>query len=205
MKNVNLRGGNDLKPEKYSVTTSMQWFGDEIKTYAKVFAELKDFKSVRKYLFDTNAFNGKSESTAKDRIGKISSRAEQLGADGLALLIQADYKDSNVLVLMSYLNRYRLAYEFVFEELAHRIDQYEPTVNANEFENFYFQKQTLEPEQLKLTDATFKRIKSQVFNMLVHSGMLEVKSPGIYHLKRIVASEELKEFLHASPYEAIIK
>ena len=194
-----------MKPQKYTISTSTHWFGDEIKTYAELYRELKDFSSVRKVLFDRNAFNNKSTAAAKDKISKVAYRAESLGEDGLVYLAGADYRDCKVLVLMTYLNRYRLPFEFIFESLVTQINDYEPQININEFDNFYYEKQALYPAELSLTPSTLKRIKSQLFNMLVHSGLLEKKSQGIYRLRKIQGTKELKEFLQGSPYRAMLE
>jgi len=197
--------GESLKPEKYSVATSTQWFAEEIKIYAQIYEEKKDHKEVRKFLLENNVFNNSSQQSAKDRIGKVARRAESLGEEGMSLLDQASIDDEKALILMSYLNSYRLIYEFVFEWLAPRMNEFQPIVYTSELENFYYHKQLQHPEELKLTEGGLKRIQSQVFNMLTHSGLLVKKDKGIYELHRLLLSETLSRFfIKSSPYDSII-
>jgi hypothetical protein len=194
-----------LKPQRYSVATSTQWFAEEIKIYAQIYAEKQNHQEVRKYLLENNVFNNSSQQSARDRIGKIARRAESLGDEGLSLLINGSLDDEKALILMSYLNSYRLIFEFVFEWLAPRMNEYQPSVFPSEFENFYYHKQLQHPEELKLTEGGLKRIKSQVFNMLTHSGLLVKKDNGKYELHRLLLSETLSRFfIKSSPYDSII-
>lgn len=194
-----------MKPKKYSVATSTQWFAEEIKLYAQIYKDKQNHQDVRRYLLENNVFNNSSIQSAKDRIGKIARRAESLGEEGMSLLIQSSVDDEKALILMSYLNSYRLIYEFVFEWLAPRMNEFQPIVYKSEFENFYYHKQLQHPEELKLTEGGLKRIQRQVFNMLAHSGLLVKKNNGTYDLHRLLLSETLSRFfIKSSPYDLII-
>ncbi|PES90339.1 hypothetical protein CN491_24960 [Bacillus cereus] len=199
------REGERLKPNKYSVSTSTQWFAEEIKIYAQIYEEKQNHKEVRKYLLENNVFNNSSQQSAKDRIGKVARRAESLGEEGMSLLSHSSIDDEKALILMSYLNSYRVIYEFVFEWLAPRMNEFQPIVFTSEFENFYYHKQLQHPEELKLTEGGLKRIQSQVFNMLTHSSLLVKKDNGTYELHRLLLSETLSRFfIKSSPYDSII-
>jgi len=183
----------------------MQWFGDDLITYASLFKELQNFKDVNESLFNHNTFNSKTPSTAKDRINNVSARAKSLGICGLELLNQVSHTDRQVLILMSYLNLYRLSYEYVFELLVSRINEYEPVININEFENFYYDKQVLHPETLNLSRSTLRKFRSQIFNVLTSAGLLRKQKAGLFQLMPFDFSDELKQYLKDTPYMVLTR
>lgn len=193
-----------MKQKKYIVQTAEQWYSDEIKIYAQFLAEGMNHDSIRQHFITQNIFNDTREASAVRRFGRVVRRAKALGDEGLILLNRSMLDDQLALVLMSYLEVYRFAYEFVFEFASLRLQNIERTVYLSEFDQFYHHKYIQHPD-LNWTDDSQRRMRTQIFSMLTKGRLLEKKSKNVYEIQKLFLSEDVTRFFIARPpYDGIV-
>ncbi|GEM_PF-6486519 len=191
--------------EKYVIQTAELWYGDELTLYAHRYMAERNHQKVKNDFLELNILNERTLDAAIRRIGRISRRAIALGDEGLELLARANTDDKAALVLMSYLEAYRLPYEFVFEWLVTRMDRVNRTVFVSEFDQFYQHKHMQEPELLNWSDSSIKRIRTQTFSMLQKGCLIKKLSPNSFQTYQLLLSDEATAYFERrTPYHLIV-
>ncbi|CAM3630925.1 MULTISPECIES: BrxA family protein [Saccharibacillus] len=191
--------------ERYVIQTAEQWYGDELTLYADRYMAERNHYKVKNDFLELNILNERTLEAAARRIGRISRRAIALGDEGLELLAQANTNDKAALILMSYLEVYRLPYEFVFEWLVTRMDRIDRPVFIGEFDQFYQHKHTQEPELLSWSDSSIRRIRTQIFTMLQKGNLIKKVSPGSFQVYQLLLSDKTTAYFERrTPYHLTI-
>lgn len=190
--------------KKYAISTSMQWFGEELIDYAKRWQSTPNHLEIKTQILAENPYHCPSDASLKDRTNKVSIRAKALTDQELALLTTTDMQSQNIILFISYLKTYALAYEFVCIWLLPKIQLEDCIITQEEFDRYYEHQQLLYPDDLQLTDGGYKRFRNQLFMMLVKSGLF-TKEGHIFTFKRMLVSSELLAYYQSQPeYEMFV-
>ena len=141
---------------------------------AGLYLELRDWRAVRAAIDVDNLLQSRTVASAK-RLGReLVQRLAELTDDELQLLLDATAAERGHLMWAAACRRYELIGEFAEEVLRERFLLLAPSLDHQDFDSFVRSKALWHEELVEIKDSTLRKLRSNVFLMLMEAGFLSV-------------------------------
>ncbi|MCV7332969.1 DUF1819 family protein [Mycobacterium cookii] len=139
---------------------------------APIYLREHDWAKVRQVIEDDNLLQARTVSTRHRRAREVAQRLAVLTDDELELLVDSTTSERDHLLWAAACRRYDLIGEFAEEVLRERFLLLTPTLSHDDFDSFIRSKALWHEEVADLKDSTLRKLRSNVFRMLVEAGLL---------------------------------
>jgi hypothetical protein len=131
-----------------------------------------DWAKVRRLIEEDNLLRSRTVSTGRRFAREVAQRLAALTDDELELLVDSTASERGHLLWAAACRRYDLIGEFAEEVLRERFLLLTPKLDYGHFNSFVRSKALWHAEVAELKDSTLRRLRSNVFRMLVEAGLL---------------------------------
>lgn len=139
---------------------------------ARLYLELGDWAEVRKRVIDDNLYMLNAESSRKRVAGELIKRLSTLTDDEIRFLVDSHLDDQSAMLWVSVCRTYQFVSGLSATVLRDRYESGIPTYSEGSYEAFFEQESEIHPELLKLTEAGKKKMRNQIFRMLVECDLV---------------------------------
>jgi hypothetical protein len=139
---------------------------------APIYLREHDWAKVRQLIEDDNLLQARTVSTGHRRAREVAQRLAVLTDDELELLVDSTTSEREHLLWAAACRRYDLIGEFAEEVLRERFLLLTPTLSHEDFDSFIRSKALWHEEVADLTYSTLRKLRSNVFRMLVEASLL---------------------------------
>lgn len=139
---------------------------------ASIYLREHDWAKVRQLIEGDNLLQARTVSTGHRRAREVAQRLAVLTDDELELLVDSTTSERGHLLWAAACRHYDLIGEFAEEVLRERFLLLTPTLDHNDFDSFIRSKALWHEEVAALKDSTLRKLRSNVFRMLVEAGLL---------------------------------
>ena len=139
---------------------------------APIFLREHDWAKVRQVIDEDNLLQSRTVATGQRRAREVTQRLAVLTDDELELLVDSTTSERGHLLWAAACRRYGLIGEFAEEVLRERFLLLTPTLSHDDFDSFIRSKALWHEEVADLKDSTLRKLRSNVFRMLVEAGLL---------------------------------
>ena len=161
---------------RYSLSfTSGDLLQNEADIVVPLFLSEGDWKLVRAKLEEENLLQTRTLASSKRRSREITERLKVLSEEELELLATGSSAERGHLLWVAACRRYQLIGEFAEEVLRERFLTMANTLEYADFDTFLRGKAMWHTEIDELTDLTTRKLRSNLFRMMVASGLLSDK------------------------------
>lgn len=144
---------------------------DSIET-ARIYLELCDWSAVRKRVVEDNVYQLNSEASLKRFAGDIVRRLRNLTDDELRFLVDSFADDQSAMLWVAVCRTYPFVSGLSAKVLRDGYEQGIPAYTEGAFEAYFEQEAQMHPELLDLSLRSHKKVRTQIFRMLVECGMI---------------------------------
>lgn len=131
-----------------------------------------DWAKVRQLIEEDNLLQARTVSTGHRRAREVAQRLAVLTERELELLVDSTTSERGHLLWAAACRRYDLIGEFGEEVLRERFLLLTPTLDHDDFDGFIRGKALWHEEVAALKDSTLRKLRSNVFRMLVEASLL---------------------------------
>ncbi|WP_342355256.1 DUF1819 family protein [Ruania zhangjianzhongii] len=161
---------------------------------APLYLREHDWATVRRLIEEDNLLQTRTRSSGSRLAREIVQRLSVLSDTELELLIDATPTERGCLMWAATCRRYDLIGEFAEEVLHERFLVLGTTLDYDDFDSFIRGKALWHEEVANLKESTLRKLRSNVFRMLVESGLLSedgriVQAVLSAHLAHTLASD----------------
>lgn len=139
---------------------------------APIYLRELDWASVRARIEADNLLQSRTTSSVSRLAREVTQRLSVLSDDEIELVTDASPTERGHLMWAAACRRYRLIGEFAEEVLRERFLVLAPTVDHNDFDGFIRGKALWHEEVADLKDTTLRKLRSNIFRMLVEAGLV---------------------------------
>lgn len=139
---------------------------------APMYLREHDWAKVRQLIDEDNLLQARTVSTGRRLAREVAQRLTVLSDAELELLINTTTSERGHLLWAAACRRYPLIGEFAEEIVRERFLLLIPTLNHDDFDSFIRSKALWHEEVDDLKDSTLRKLRSNVFLMLVQAGLL---------------------------------
>lgn len=139
---------------------------------APIYLREHDWVKVRELIEEDNLFQSRTRSSGFRLAREVAQRLSFLNDEEIKLLIDATPTERGYLMWAATCRRYGLIGEFAEEVLRERYLVLGTTLDNNDFDSFIRGKALWHEEVDDLKDSTLRKLRSNVFRMLVEAGLL---------------------------------
>ncbi len=139
---------------------------------APIYLREHDWAKVRHLIGEDNLLQARTVSTGHRRAREVTQRLAVLTDDEIELLVDATTTERGHLLWAAACRRYDLIGEFAEEVLRERFLLLAPTLNHVDFDSFIRSKALWHDEVAELKDSTLRKLRANIFRMLVEAGLL---------------------------------
>ena len=119
---------------RYSASmTAERTLRHEMRVALSLLPETSDWNVVRREIIDHNLFQTRRLRTTTTYLQQIRRRVEVLDEPLRQAYLEGGFSDQNAVLLYAFTRSYRIAYEFVVEEVHHKWQELRPTVSRADF------------------------------------------------------------------------
>lgn len=171
------RGGVQLTAEqrrsRYALSfTSGSLLMREATIATPIYLRERDWAEVRRRLEEGNLLQARTHASCHRLSREVAQRLSVLTDDELELLVDSTTSERGHLLWTAACRRYELIAEFAEEVLRDHFLLLTPTLTHDDFDNFIRRKALWHEELSELKDSTLKKLRSNVFRMLIEAGLL---------------------------------
>lgn len=160
-------------PSAYSLSfTSGSLLVAEANVAVPVYLRERDWARTRAALESANLLQARTAASGQRRAREITQRLSLLTDPELELLADATSGEKADLLWAAACRRYALIGEFAEEVLRERFLTLVGTLTHDDFDAFVRGKAMWHEEITRLTDTTLRKLRANVFRMLVEAGLL---------------------------------
>lgn len=139
---------------------------------APLYLQEHEWPDVRELISANNLLQARTVSTAERRTREVVQRLAVLSRDELEILVAATASERGHLLWAAACRRYDLVGEFAEEVLRERFLLLSPTLDHDDFDRFIRSKALWHEELAQLKESTLRKLRSNVFRMLVEAGLV---------------------------------
>ena len=139
---------------------------------ARLYLDLGDWNAVRKQVVEDNLYQLNAESSRKRVAGELVKRLRTLTDDEIRFLVGSYGDDQSAILWVSVCRTYQFVSYLSANVLRDRYGSGIPTYTEGAFEAFFEQEAEVHPELARLTEAGRKKMRNQVFRMLVECDLV---------------------------------
>lgn len=132
----------------------------------------KDWSKVRALIEEDNLLQSRTVASGRRTARETAQRLSVLSAAELELLIEATATERSQLLWTAACRRYDLIGDFAEEVLRERFLLLALSLDHDDFDRFIRTKALWHAELADLKDSTLRKLRSNVFRMLVEAGLL---------------------------------
>jgi hypothetical protein len=158
---------------------------------APLYLRERDWSKVRAAIELDNLLQTRTVASGQRLTREVAQRLEVLSDSELELLVDATATERGHLLWAAACRRYDLIGEFAEEVLRERFLLLTSTLSHEDFDGFLRRKALWHEELAELKDSTLRKLRSNVFRMLVEAGLLSESG----HILQAVPSERVTETL----------
>lgn len=159
--------------ERYALSfTSGSLLMREALIVAPIYLREHDWAKVRQLIEEDNLLQARTVSTGHRRAREVAQRLAVLTEDELELLVDSTTSERGHLMWAAACRRYDLIGEFAEEVLRERYLLLTPTLDHDDFDSFIRSKALWHEEVAGLKESTVRKLRANVFRMLVEAGLL---------------------------------
>lgn len=158
-----------------SFTTSSLRVQETVKI-ARLYAEYRDWNSVRDYVIEHNTLQQRTTSSSKKLCRELLSRQKLLFNDELGYLVACPESEAAFVAWVAVCRRYAFIRDFVLEVLAERRLNLSNQIEYSDFEVFFSSKLTHHRELDFISVSTRHKVRQVIFTMLREAGFLSHKN-----------------------------
>ncbi|MBT9254885.1 DUF1819 family protein [Phycicoccus sp. KQZ13P-1] len=137
-----------------------------------IFHRERDWSRVREVIERDNLLQSRTHSSTVRLARETTQRLSVLSDDELELLVDATSSERGHVMWAAACRRYDLIGEFAEEVLRERFLLLAPSLHHDDFDSFIRGKTLWHDEIADLKDSTLRKIRSNVFRMLLEAGLL---------------------------------
>jgi hypothetical protein len=164
---------NKPRASRYALSfTSGALLMREALVVAPIYLREHDWAKVRQLIDEDNLLQARTVSTGHRRAREVAQRLAVLTEGELELLVDSTTSERGHLLWAAACRHYDLIGEFAEEVLRERFLLLTPTLDHNDFDSFIRSKALWHEEVAVLKDSTLRKLRSNVFRMLVEAGLL---------------------------------
>lgn len=163
-------------PSKYclSMSGSSVRRPDTLAT-ARTYLELGDWTKTRKHVVDANLYQLNAESSRKRVSGELVKRLQTLSDEEVRFLVDSYGDDQSAMLWVSVCRTYEFVHDISIGVLKDRYESGIPTYTEGAYEAFFEEQAMLHPELERLTSGSRKKMRNQVFRMMVECDLVSEK------------------------------
>ncbi|WP_036372477.1 DUF1819 family protein [Mycolicibacterium austroafricanum] len=139
---------------------------------APIYLQESSWAAVRQRLEAGNLLQARTVSTGHRLAREVTQRLAVFNEDELELLVAATSSERGQLLWVAACRRYDLVGEFAEEVMRERFLLMTPTLGHDDFDSFLRGKALWHDEIAGLKDSTLRKLRSNLFRMLVEAGLL---------------------------------
>ncbi|MGU3435048.1 DUF1819 family protein [Actinomycetes bacterium M1A6_2h] len=174
-----LRGGGDCLQtdsadrERYALSfTSGALLAREAQIVAQAYAGERDWLKVKQTIRKNNLLQARTVASGQRLAREIVQRLSVLSDPELDLLVETTTSEGGHLLWVAACRRYPLIGEFAEDVVRERFLLLKPTLAHGDFDGFIRAKALWHEEVAELKDSTLRKLRSNMFRMLVEAGLL---------------------------------
>jgi len=160
---------------------------------APLYLRERDWSKVRAAIDHDNLLQTRTVASGQRLTREVAQRLEVLSDSDLELLIDGTATERGHLLWAAVCRRYDLIGEFAEEVLRERFLLLAASLDHDDFDSFIRTKALWHEELADLKDSTVRKLRSNVFRMLVEAGLLSDDG----RIQQAVLSERVTDFLDA--------
>lgn len=141
---------------------------------APVYLREHDWAKARQLIEEDNLLQARTVSTGQRRAREVAQRLAVLTDIELEMLVDSTTSERGHLLWAAACRHYDLIGEFAEEVLRERFLLLTPTLNHDDFDSFIRRKALWHEEVAELKDSTLRKLRANIFRMLVEAGLLTV-------------------------------
>lgn len=159
---------------RYSLSfTSGALLMQEALSATPIYSEVQDWSLVREALESGNLLQARTHSSSVRRAREVCHRLAVLSDQEISYFLDTTATERSYLLWIAACHRYPFIGEFAEEVLRERFTVMAGTVNHSDFDSFLRSRALWHEEVANLKESTAKKIRSNIFRMLMDTGMLE--------------------------------
>ena len=139
---------------------------------ARLYLELGDWAEVRKDVVENNLYQLNADSSRKRVSGELIKRLRTLTDDEIRFLVGSHLDDQSAMLWVSVCRTYQFVSDLSASVLRDRYEAGIPTYTVGAYEQFFERESEDHPELTRLTDAGRKKMRNQIFRMLVECDLV---------------------------------
>lgn len=139
---------------------------------ARMYLGLGDWIEVRRRVVEGNLYQLNAESSRKRVAGELIKRLRTLTDDEIRFLVDSHLDDQSAMLWVSVCRTYQFVSGLSATVLRDRYESGIPTYTEGAYEAFFEREAETHPELSKLTEAGKKKMRNQVFRMLVECDLV---------------------------------
>lgn len=139
---------------------------------ARMYLGLGDWIEVRRRVVEGNLYQLNAESSRKRVAGELIKRLRTLTDDEIRFLVDSHLDDQSAMLWVSVCRTYQFVSGLSATVLRDRYESGIPTYTEGAYEAFFEREAETHPELGKLTEAGKKKMRNQVFRMLVECDLV---------------------------------
>lgn len=160
-------------PSRYALSfTSGDLFSREAQIAAPLYLEMGDWKAVRQRIYEENLLQARTATSAFRLARELANRLAVLKNSELNLLNDSGPSERSHLMWVAACRSYAFIGEFAEEVVRERFLLLAPTLGHHDFDSFAREKLLWHPELAEVSDATLKKLRRTLFQMLTQAGLL---------------------------------
>ncbi|MEQ7008504.1 DUF1819 family protein [Actinopolymorpha sp. B17G11] len=132
----------------------------------------RDWHKVRAVIEDNNLMQARTVASGRRLAREVVQRLAALTNDEIRLLVDATATERSHLLWVAACRHYNLIGEFAEEVVRERFLLLAATLGYEDFDSFLRGKALWHDELANLKDSTLRRLRSNIFRMLVEAGLL---------------------------------
>lgn len=152
-----------------------------------------DWSNVRDLIQRDNLLQSRTVSSGQRLAREVVQRLSVLDKQELDLLVASTTTERGHLLWVAACRQYELIGEFAEEVLRERYLLLAPTIDHDDFDGFIRGKALWHQEITDLKDSTLRKLRSNLFRMLMESGLLSEGG----HILQVVLSARVSDALSA--------
>lgn len=139
---------------------------------ARIYLREHDWAKVRQLIEEDNLLQARTVSTGHRRAREVAQRLAVLTDTELEMLVDSTTSERGHLMWAAACRRYDLIAEFAEEVVRERFQLLTPNLDHDHFDSFIRTKALWHEEVAELKDSTLRKLRANIFRMLVEAGLL---------------------------------
>lgn len=175
--------------------TSERTLRHEMRTALSLMQETADWIAVRHEIIDKNLFQTRRSRTTTTYLQQIRRRVEVLDDPLRQAYLAGGLSDQNALLLYAFARSYRIAYEFVVEEVHRNWQEFKPTITRADFLTFMARKAEQSAVIAQWSPKTIRNVHQVLTAFLGECQLLERVDKDRWEIAPVPLSPGLKTYV----------